>query len=302
MNEQGILLESGTNEMELLTVLVNDQPLGMNVAKVKSIQQYDPELVTSLPDAHPFIAGTLLYRDKNIPLLDLAKILDVELDAEPEREIVVVTEFNNAVNSFKVQGVQRIHRLSWKSFVPIDGIFNNSPHFTGSVDVEDALIMVLDLEYIIANIFPHQVIEDVDDDTIGRGRDVTRDMLEIVFAEDSSTIRKSVISALQKSGFKNITGFINGDQALTYMRGHFKGQRDMSKVVLITDIEMPQMDGLTLCRRVKNDPDLRDIYVIMFSSLINSQMISKCESVNAQNYVTKPETNQLIRILDERCS
>jgi two-component system, chemotaxis family, chemotaxis protein CheV len=303
MNNHGMLLESGTNEMELLTVLVGDQPFGMNVAKVKSIQQYKPELVTSLPEAIPGVAGMFLYRNKTIPLLDLAKILEIELKKDFEKEIVVVTEFNNAINCFKVQGVKRIYRLSWKDFSPFDSTFESNAYCTGSVHVEGSEILVLDLEHILSEIFPGLIIEDVPSEALQKKDSISRNQLEILFAEDSPTIRRGVILALKKAGFENIADFVNGEQALAYIMERYKTEtrHSLENVVLISDIEMPRMDGLTLCRSIKQDPDLNAIHVIMFSSLINSQMVAKCEKVNADNYVTKPETNQLIQILDGRC-
>jgi two-component system, chemotaxis family, chemotaxis protein CheV len=303
MNNHGILLESGTNEMELLTVLVDNQPFGMNVAKVKSIQQYKPELVTTLPEAIPGVAGMFLYRNKTIPLLDLAKILEIELKKDFEREIVVVTEFNNAINCFKVQGVKRIYRLSWKDFSPFDSTFESNAYCTGSVHLEDSEILVLDLEHILSEIFPDLVIEDVRSEALKKKDSISRKQLEIIFAEDSPTMRRGVILALKNAGFENIADFTNGEQALAYIMERYKAENrhSLENVVLISDIEMPRMDGLTLCRSIKQDPDLNTIHVIMFSSLINSQMVAKCEKVNADRYVTKPETNQLIQILDGRC-
>ena len=304
MNKKGILIESGTNEMELLTVFMNDQLFGINVAKVQSIQQYDPERVTKLPTAEQGIAGMFLYQNTTIPLLDLEKILGFESQKKSDKEIVVVTEFNNVVNGFKVQGVNRIYRLSWQEFVPLDDMFSDNAYFTGSVHVEDSQVLVLDLEHILSEIFPDLILEEVAKDMIEKKETITREQLEILFAEDSPTMRKNVVRTLKKAGFKNITDFINGDKALEYIKKRYKNGKDenLTKTILISDIEMPIMDGLTLCKKIKDDPDLKGIYVVMFSSLITKQMIAKCNSVNAENYVTKPEVNQLINILDDRCN
>lgn len=306
MKDQGILLASGTNEMELLTVVVHTQFFGMNVAKVQSIQQYDPGAITRLPRTEPGILGMLLYRDTTIPVLDLARILELtsrESAGESQREIIVVTEFNNTVTGFRVQGVKRIHRLSWADFVPLDQIFEKNSYFTGSVEIEDSQVLVLDLEYILSCFFPDQVIEAVGDEMIQKGKTIPRNQLEIVFAEDSPTIQKRVITALKKAGYEKITSFFNGEKALNYIRNQYKtGRRRKSdSLAVITDIEMPRMDGLTLCRTIKQDPELNSIFVVIFSSLINSQMIAKCEQVKSDNYVTKPETNRLLTILDQRC-
>ena len=299
----GILLESGTNEMELLTVFVGEQAFGMNVAKVQSIQQYDSERVTPLPDSPPGVAGMYLYRDKTVPLMDLSRILDIDADQDGDREIIVVTEFNNTVNSFKVQGVKRIYRMSWQEFVPMDAMLEGNACFTGSVHVEDTQILVLDLEHILASIFPDMILEEVADDVILQKESIPRDQIEILFAEDSPLMRKSVVKSLKNAGFLHIDDFINGEDALAFLRMNYQNPtpEKLRKTVLITDIEMPKMDGLTLCRRVKQSNSLKNIYVIMFSSLINKQMKAKCHKVQADNYVTKPETTELIKILDKRC-
>ncbi len=300
----GILLESGTNEMELLTVFVGDQSFGMNVAKVQSIQKYDPEKITFLPESPSGVLGMYLYRGNTIPIMDLSQILDIQLTQTFDREIVVVTEFNNSVNSFKVQGVKRIYRLSWKDFVPLDALFENNACFTGSVQVEDSQVLVLDLEHILAGIFPDLILEEVADDLMDKKQTLARDQLQILFAEDSPTMRKRVVATLKGAGFENIIDFPNGDQALSHIKTYLKnkGDKEIRKTVLITDIEMPKMDGLTLCRTIKQDPVLENLYVVMFSSLINDQMKAKCQKVKAENWVTKPETSELVKILDNRCN
>ncbi len=303
MSNGDILLDSGTNEMEMLTVVVGDQQFGVNVAKVVSIEQYDTDLVTGLPVNQPGLEGMFFHRGKTIPLLNLSDILDIEIRSQVDREIVIVTEFNNSKNSFRVQGVTRIYRLSWNDFVPLDGVVGNSPCFTGSINIEGSQILVLDLEHILGRIFPDQIIQSIDQTNISNNEKYDRKNIDILFAEDSKTMRKAVVSALNKSGFTNIIEFSNGKSALEYIERDYSGQNTQANrtPVLISDIEMPKMDGLTLCREIKRNPKLNNTYVIMFSSLINEQMVSKCKSVKADNYVNKPDTNRLISILDKQC-
>ncbi len=303
MNEQTASFESGTTEMELLTVFVDDQLFGLYVDKVQSIVQFDPKLVTSLPVNQPGVAGMLLYRDMTIPLMDLSQILEIELKNKFNNEIIVVTEFNKTINSFKAQGVNRIYRVPWKEFVPLDQLFEDNSFFTGSVNVEDKQILILDLEHILAQIFPEILIEDISRETLNQKEFVQREQLDIVFAEDSPTMRKAIMKQLKQAGFENIKTFVNGEKALEHLSQNYKNNSDknIEKVILISDIDMPVMDGLTLCRNVKNDSNLKDIYVVMFSSLINDQMIGRCDRMKADNCVSKPEINQLIKILDKRC-
>lgn len=303
MTEQTKTFEASSTEMEILTVFVNDQLFGLNIDKVQAIVQHDPKLVTSLPGKPPGVDGMLLYRNRTIPLMGLSQILDIKLEQEFENEIIVVTEFNKTINSFKAQGVNRIYRLPYKEFVPLDELFEDNSFFTGSVNVDDTQVLILDLEHILAEIFPEILIEDISQETLDQNELVQRRHLDIIFAEDSPTMRKAMMKQLQKAGFENIKAFINGKQAFDHLIQNYENHSDetIQKVVLISDIDMPVMDGLTLCRQVKSNPDLKDIYVVMFSSLINDQMIDKCNKVKADSYVSKPEINQLIKILDKRC-
>ncbi len=162
--------------------------------------------------------------------------------------------------------------------------------------------MVLDLEQVLASFFPEMMLENITDDTLKNGEAVDRKRLNVLFAEDSFTIRKEVIKVLNRAGFDRITAFENGQDALHYCMGHIKDICSNQCInVLISDIEMPQMDGLTLCFKLKQHPELKKIHVIMFSSLINNQMIEKCRKVEADGYITKPESNALIKILDQLC-
>lgn len=302
MNNQGILLESGTNEMELLAVIIEGQVFGINVAKVKSIQQYDETLVSELPDSPEGIVGIYQNRGETIPFLDLAQILKKTPDPEVdrEREIVVFTEFNNSVNCFKVEGVRRIYRLTWDQFTPISKMLANASHVVGSIRIEGEEILVLDLEQILSGLFPEQIIEEVREEVAEKSQEINRENIQILFAEDSMLVRKSMIKALNQAGFHHIKEFENGQLCLDYIVANSEELvSGPMPTLLISDIEMPMMDGLTLCNNVKQSLNLKAIYVIMFSSLINDQMIIKCQSVGADQYVTKPESNKLIGMIDE---
>ncbi len=302
MSEQGILLESGTNEMELLAVVIEGQVFGINVAKVKSIQQFDPSLVSELPDTPDGVVGIYQNRGDSIPFLDFKQLLHKkhDPDSNKDREIIVFTEFNNSTNCFKVDAVRRIYRLTWNDFKPIDKILASTSSVVGSVRIENEEILVLDLEQMLSELFPEQIIEEVREEVALKKEKVKRDGIQILFAEVSMLVRKTMQKALTKAGYIHVKEFENGQLCLDYIESH----RDdlvggAMPTLLITDIEMPMMDGLTLCNNVKNSLNLKAIHVVMFSSLINDQMIVKCRSVGADQYVTKPESNKLITMLDE---
>ena len=308
MANQEILLESGTNEMELLTFLLGDQPFGLNVAKVESIEQFDSSLVSKIPAAPATLLGMLLYRDRTVPLIDLSAALDMHGTTASERQIVIVTEFNDVVCGFKVDGVKRINRLSWDAFIPVgDFIGSSSASIIGTVTIDESEVLVIDLEHILAEIIPAMAIEEPTDEILGGEKKQSRENMRIMFAEDSKTIRNSLVRIFKNSGFSNVKAFANGNDAYDALsaisgKAELKGPHpDDLPQVIISDIEMPKMDGLTLCRKIKETPNLNDIFFIIFSSLINEQMVLKCKRVGADAYITKPETNRLLSMLDKIC-
>ncbi|MGM0443144.1 MAG: chemotaxis protein CheV [Fibrobacterota bacterium] len=298
-----ILLESGTNEVEFLVVDVAGQLFGINVAKVKSIQQYKEERITPIPDSHDAVMGMWRDRRETITLIDLAKALGKEITEDYDREIVIVTEFNSVVNSFRVQGVKRIYRVSWDDFTPVSEFTAINSHITGSVFIDETEIMILDLEQIISRIFPDMVSEEIEERTIEHTDESVRNSHFILFAEDSKLIRTNVHDQLARSGFENIKSFDNGRDLFEYLTAEFETIKKSGLApIILTDIEMPQMDGLTLTKKVRDHYTAEHIPVIVFSSLINDQMIEKCKSVGADRAISKPSFNELIETVDDFCN
>jgi two-component system chemotaxis response regulator CheV len=281
---------------------------GLNVAKVQSILLYDPSVVSKIPTAPPAMLGMMIYRNKTIPLIDLAAVLSVKNNINNTRRIIIITEFNKSVNGFLVDEVKQIHRLFWSDFVPIENIIGNAGvNVIGSVHMDNNEVMVVDMERILAGILPDMAIEEVTQEASNQPEKQKRENIRIVFAEDSKSVRDSVLRILKSAGYTNIQTFENGQkahEALAAMSDRIKSRMlnsaDLPDLI-ISDIEMPQMDGLTLCKKIKEDAALQHIPVIMFSSLINEQMIVKCKSVGAEGYITKPEMNKLVALLDKTC-
>ncbi len=309
MATQEILLESGTNELELLTFVLGNQSFGLNVLKVQSIQQYDSSTLTKIPMAHHAMLGMILYRERTIPLIDLSAALELETKHETKKnQIVIVTEFNNVVNGFLADDVNRIYRLNWEDFIPLDrAIGSYGKSITGSIRVDDSDIMVVDLEHILSVISPSLAIGDINEKTANLSSQKSREEVNVFFAEDSKTIRNNVVRILDKAGYKQVRSFEDGQQAYDALV-EIRDQTDTNEsdatqlpYVLISDIEMPQMDGLTLCKKIKLDSKLEQITVVMFSSLVNEQMIARCNSVGADDSITKPEMDKLVAMLDKLC-
>lgn len=302
MSQTNILLEAGTNEFEIIEFYIDEQAqgdekpyrayFGVNVAKVLEIIRMPT--ITEMPHMpHPSVIGTFNLRSRVIPLIDLSLWLGKPM-ARNETTKVIVAEFNKVVNAFMVSGVTRIHRKSWNDVEPPSGYTAQfaARNFTGVVKFEDRILLLLDMEQIIWDLNPALAIRM---DRTGRQDGlVDRKHYKTLVVDDSNSIRKLIVSYLEKDGF-SVEQDINGQNAwdrLTEWK-RLAGERDvpLSEYVdlVVTDLEMPAMDGHNLCKRIKDDPVLKALPVILFSSLINHQLYHKGISVGADDQVTKPE-------------
>ncbi|MDL2225899.1 chemotaxis protein [Eubacteriales bacterium OttesenSCG-928-M02] len=292
-----ILLESGTNELEIIEFTISGQTFGINVAKVREIMNISP--VKPMQNAHPIIEGIFKPRDEVITVVDLAKYLGLGASENPERDIFMVTEFNNQVIAFHVHTVEGINRISWQQMQKPDTLIYGGDEgvATGIAEFEGRLITVLDFEKIIAEISPHTSIQVSDIEHLGERAHNT---LPILIAEDSMLLSKLIVDALSKAGFDNVIKTDNGQEAYDFLLEAKRGGDYIKEhaALLITDIEMPLMDGHRLLKLVKEDPVLRDIPVILFSSLINEAMMVKGQELGADAQISKPEIGNLVSIID----
>jgi two-component system chemotaxis response regulator CheV len=316
MARDGILLESGTNEVEILEFILQGQSFGVNVLKIQAIEQYDSDRVTEIPLSHQAIMGMFLFRDHTIPLIDLAAEMNIRgrsakrdgnEDTQSNR-IVLVMEFNGMRTAFLVDGVNRIHRVSWNRISPMSTVLSDSnSEFTGSVNLEKREVLIVDIEKVVAQILPQARMEYLQERDMDHPKASNRPEVKIVLAEDSSAIRAMITSVLQKGRYTSIEDFDNGLSAYEYMKICKAQSEETGKPfgnlvsVLISDIEMPQMDGLTLCRNVRKELQQEQMPVIMFSSLINDQSAEKCRAVGATSWISKPQIGELVAKLDQLC-
>lgn len=294
--ETNILLESGTNELEVLEFMVGQQSFGINIAKVTEIMNYTP--VIPVPDAPPEFEGVFTPRDTVISVIDLHKVLQKESN-DVEHDLLVVCHFNQMDVGFHVTSVKGIQRISWEDIekppaISGDGATNIA---TGIAKLQDRIILILDFEKIVSDLNRTAVL-----DTTGLVS-VSEDKAEkhIVIAEDSPFLNKLIMSTLEEAGYKNVAHFTNGKDAWDYVSGHRQlggNIRDQIACV-ISDIEMPQMDGHRLTKLIKDDSFLKDIPVFLFSSLINDQMRKKGESVGADAQFSKPQIGSLIAYIND---
>ncbi len=301
MSQTNILLESGTNELEIVEFYI-DEPdyrgyYGVNVAKVLEIIRMQTSTV--MPQMrHPSVKGAFPHRDgKVVPLVDLAVYL--EKNAVPSEEPkIIVTEFNNIVTGFVVSGVNRIHRLSWNEVEAPGAFLQNVSRssVTGVVRMEGRVVFLLDMESIVADLDPSLSIRfgRLDADEEGAASVYT-----VLHADDSANVRSLVKDLMEESGRFKVIQVSSGEEAwnaLTRLKADVTAHggviHDVVQAV-ISDIEMPQMDGLTLCKKIKEDKDLQVLPVALFSSLITDKLKNKGDSVGADAQFAKPDLQVL---------
>ncbi|MBQ9406366.1 MAG: chemotaxis protein CheV [Desulfovibrio sp.] len=300
MAQTNILLETGTNELEIVEFFVNqdgyEAHYGLNVAKVVEIGRRQP--VTSMPEMrHHAILGAFLHRNQRVvPLIDMALFLGSQ-PIENEDAKVIVTEFNELCTAFLVSGVNRIYRLSWSDVeAPSQYLQNMSrSSVTGVVRLEDRVIFLLDLEAIVAELHPSMAMR-FDEADMATNIAKTYNILHV---DDSRSIRKLLQNLLEQEGRFKVEQRVNGLEAWDYLRDLRRRCEEENRPIsdflqgIITDIEMPSMDGLALCKNIKDDPVLKTLPVAIFSSMINESLARKCAVVHADAEFAKPDLKAL---------
>ena len=292
-----ILLESGTGEVEVIEFRANDVNYAINVIKVKEIIDMPENGVTKMPESKKEIAGLILCRDEILPVIDLKYILNREKSSELGPRLIVC-EFNKVKVAFNIDDIIGVHRIKWSEIRKPNNMFDESLA-VGNIVLNGKIIVMLDFEKIVTDISPKSGISE---HRLVSVEYKDRSELKLVLADDSPLIRKLLKETLTKAGFTNMKIFDDGEQALDYLEGLKKdlGKSFIKEVqLLITDIEMPQMDGLTLTRKVKEDEVLKRLPVIIFSSLITDDLRHKGESVGADAQLSKPEIEELIGVIDQ---
>lgn len=290
-----ILLENGTNELEVLEFNVCGYSYGINVAKIKEIIPY--QTVTPVPNSHPSIEGLFMPRDIMITAIDLRNCLQRGC-SEPSG-LFIITNFNNLDIAFHVDEVLGIHRVSWKDIIKPDATVATTDESvsTGIIKIDEKLVIILDFEKILNDINPETGLKVEEIDLIERN--ARRAEYPILIAEDSVLLNKLIVDSLKKAGYTQLTHTANGQEAYDFLC-QAKDDNALKERVqcVITDIEMPMMDGHRLTKLIKTDEILQDIPVIIFSSLVNEEMRRKGESLGADAQLSKPEIGNLVRLID----
>ena len=294
--ETGILLESGTNELEILEFKVGKNYYGINVAKIREIISY--QTPTPIPNADPRIEGIFMPRDEIISIIDLAEVMHLEKPDKVTNDMYIVTNFNQLNTAFHVNGVLGIHRVSWSDIVKPDSTINTAGEgmATGIIRIDDKLIIILDNKKIVSEINPETGLKVSD---VEHMRNRSRNESPILIAEDSALLSKMIVNCLEQAGYTNLTTTDNGKECWDKLQQYLnEGSVEENVSCIITDIEMPQMDGHRLTKLVKEHDKLKHIPLIIFSSLVNAEMRRKGEQLGADAQLSKPEIGQLVGAID----
>ena len=290
-----ILLESGTNELEILVFSIGDQSFGVNVAKVREV--ITPQQVSASPGQPPCVKGVFNLRNVVLPLVDLHKYLKITpVDTNPKNYRIIVTEFNGVRTAYQVEGVESIYRMSWQLMKPVPETYG-SHHFavTGITEINGRLIMMLDFE----SIHDHICIQDnLHIRRVENKLGIDRSSRRIMLAEDSKFVIDIMRSVLINSGYGHVDCYSNGLDAWNALNASISAETSKPDLI-ITDIEMPQVDGLHMTRRIKDHPQWRSIPVILFSSLITTDTRHKGQQVGADEQISKPDLPNLVDIVDK---
>ncbi|ELB7530131.1 chemotaxis protein [Vibrio vulnificus] len=313
-----ILTESGTNELEIIEfhlekVLPNGETktcyYGINVAKVREVIQV-PE-TTDYPNAQPHMIGVFSSRDVLTPLVDLAGWLGVPTRPAVERKFVIVTDFNKMTNGFLIDSISRIHRISWNDVEsPSQFLEAGEQDCVVAVVRKDGnLIMILDFEKIIADINPELSMEKYDvkaDRSVDLNqRMVTkRNAKTIMVVDDSAFIRSLIQETLTSAGY-NIIACKDGGEAHDKLMNLIEVAREenlpLSELIdaVVTDVEMPRMDGMHLVKRLRDSDAYKTLPIVMFSSLMSEDNRAKALALGANDTITKPEIGRMVSLMDK---
>ncbi|EPE0638188.1 chemotaxis protein [Vibrio cholerae] len=313
-----ILTESGTNELEIIEfhlekVLPDGRTktcyYGINVAKVREVIRV-PE-TTDYPNAQPHMIGVFSSREILTPLVDLAGWLGVPTSTDISKKYVIVTDFNRMTNGFLIDSISRIHRISWNDVESPSQFLEAGEQdcVVAVVRQDKKLIMILDFEKIISDINPELSMEKYDV-TVDRKVDLNQRMVTkrnaktIMVVDDSAFIRSLIQDTLSSAGY-NIIACKDGGEAhekLMELKQSAKEENiPVSELVdaVVTDVEMPRMDGMHLIKRLREDDSYATMPIVMFSSLMSDDNRAKALALGANDTLTKPEIGKMVAMMDK---
>lgn len=288
----------GENRLELLLFrLDGDQIYGINVFKVKEVLQC-PKL-TMIPKRNPVVRGIAHIRGGTISVMDLSTATRQKPLDDIENCFIIITEYNMATQGFLVRSVERIVNMNWESIHPPPKGSGREHYLTAVTEVDGKLVEIIDVEKILAEVSP--VEENVSEGLIGEEIAQQAASKHVLIVDDSSIARKQIKRCVETIGVET-TLLNDGRQALDLLRNLADQGEDVASkyLVMISDIEMPEMDGYTLTAEVRNDPRLAKLHIVLHTSLsgvFNQAMVKK---VGADDFLAKFNPDQLATMVTDR--
>ncbi|MBM7060949.1 chemotaxis protein CheV [Pseudomonas sp. UL073] len=288
----------GENRLEILMFrLAGRQLFAINVFKVQEVLHM-PKL-TLMPHRHPFVCGVVSLRGQTLPVIDLSRAIGMRPQVADERSTIIVTEYNRSVQAFLVSGVDRILNLNWESILPPPGGAGRQHYLTAITKVEEQLVEIIDVEKVLAEIVPYNAKiskERLDDPLLGKARG-----REVLLVDDSSVALAQLRDTLTQLGLKMHVAS-DGLKGLNMLKAWADaGEKMTDKLLMVfTDAEMPEMDGYRLTTEIRNDPRLRDLYVVLHTSLSGSFNQAMVQKVGCDNFLSKFQPDKLVDVIRER--
>ncbi len=287
----------GQNRLELLLFRLDGPQLyGINVFKVREVLQC-PKL-TLMPKSNPVVCGVASIRGATIPILDLAMATGAGALKDQSNPFVIITEYNTKTQGFLVRSVERIVNMNWEEIHPPPKGTGRDHYLTAVTRLDNQLVEIIDVEKILAEVSPSS--ESISHGVVDIETQNKAVSLRVLTVDDSSVARKQVARCLQTVGVEVIS-LNDGRQALEYLRKMVEEGKDPSQefLMMISDIEMPEMDGYTLTAEIRSDPRMKDLHIILHTSLsgvFNQAMVKK---VGANDFLAKFRPDDLAsRVVD----
>ena len=290
-----------TSALELMEFTMAGDSFGINVAKVTEIMRYSP--VTPMTQSHPCVDGVFKPRGKLVTVINLPRYMALEERETPDQDMLMITNFDNVSSAFLVHTVEGMHRIKWSDVErPSSIIYGaNDSVITGTTKIDGRIITIIDFEKVLYDINPETGLQIAEVQRMGVRENTEK---PVVVVEDSVFLRRMLLQALEVAGYTNITSFDNGQDAWDYlakcrtecMESILPIEKRVS--IVITDIEMPRMDGHHLTKLVKGDDVLSKVPVIVFSSLIDETQKNMGEQIGVNAHLTKPQIGKLVEVID----
>ena len=292
---------AGRNRLELLMFrLGGEQLYGINVFKVREVLQC-PEL-SSVPQSHPVIRGISNIRGQTISVMDLSMAIGEPPIQAIETAYVIISEYNRCIQGFLVRQVERIVNLNWKDIqAPPSGTDAGSSYLTAVTHVDGKLVEIIDVERILAEVVG--VKEDLSQETLDQADSIARDKNLILVADDSLVARKQVCKTVEEHLSMETITAKDGRQALDLLKGWADNNDPKLErlALVISDIEMPDMDGYTFTTEVRADDRLKHLYIILHTSMSGVFNQSMIDRVGADKFIAKFDPDLLAQAVVNAC-